>query len=95
MENSREGWKNRGSDGSRGDQGSRVLFERFRPPHDTVLKRYRVATVSPRDPRHTLDACANVYRVLVARRWGGNCTAYAHYGVTVTDPEASTSVGKS
>ena len=30
MENSREGWKNRGSDGSRGDQGSRVLFERMK-----------------------------------------------------------------
>ena len=26
-----------------GVEGSRVLFERFRPPHDTVLKRYRVA----------------------------------------------------
>ena len=26
-----------------GVKGSRVLFERFRPPHDTVLKRYRVA----------------------------------------------------
>ena len=27
-------------------------------------------------------------KVLVARRWvqGGNCKAYAHYGVTVTDP---------
>ena len=37
MENSREGWKNRGSDGSRGDQGSCVLFERYRPPHDTVF----------------------------------------------------------
>ena len=38
MENSREGWKNRGIDGSRGGKGSRVLFERFRPLHDTVLK---------------------------------------------------------
>ena len=27
-----------------GIEGSRVLFERFRPPHDTVLKRYRVAS---------------------------------------------------
>ena len=26
-----------------GVEGSRVLFERYRPPHDTVLKRYRVA----------------------------------------------------
>ena len=26
-----------------GVEGSRVLFERSRPPHDTVLKRYRVA----------------------------------------------------
>ena len=26
-----------------GVEGSRVLFGRFRPPHDTVLKRYRVA----------------------------------------------------
>ena len=26
-----------------GVEGSRVLFERFRPLHDTVLKRYRVA----------------------------------------------------
>eukprot|EP01043_Picozoa_sp_COSAG02_P046920 COSAG02_NODE_4441_length_5354_cov_3.167650_1_plen_88_part_00 len=26
-----------------GVEGSRVLFERFQPPHDTVLKRYRVA----------------------------------------------------
>ena len=43
MENSREGWNNRGSDGSRGGRGSRVLFERYLPLHDTVLKRYRVA----------------------------------------------------
>ena len=27
-----------------GVEGSRVLFERFLPLHDTVLKRYRVAT---------------------------------------------------
>ena len=26
-----------------GVEGSRVLFERYRPPRDTVLKRYRVA----------------------------------------------------
>ena len=26
-----------------GVEGSRVLFERYRPAHDTVLKRYRVA----------------------------------------------------
>ena len=26
-----------------GVEGSSVLFERYRPPHDTVLKRYRVA----------------------------------------------------
>ena len=26
--------------------GSRVLFERYRPPHDTVLKRYRAATLA-------------------------------------------------
>ena len=26
-----------------GVEGSRVLVERYRPPHDTVLKRYRVA----------------------------------------------------
>ena len=43
MENSREGWNNRGSDGNRGSGGSRVIFERYRPPRDTVLKRYRVA----------------------------------------------------
>ena len=29
-----------------GVEGSRVLFERFRPLHDTVLKRYRVALVA-------------------------------------------------
>ena len=29
-----------------GVEGSRVLFERFRPPPDTVLKRYRVALFS-------------------------------------------------
>ena len=27
-----------------GVEGSRVLVERYRPPHDTVLKRYRVAS---------------------------------------------------
>ena len=27
-----------------GVEGSRVLFERFMPLHDTVLKRYRVAS---------------------------------------------------
>ena len=27
-----------------GVEGSRVLFERYLPLHDTVLKRYRVAT---------------------------------------------------
>ena len=26
-----------------GVEGSRVIFERYRPPHDTVSKRYRVA----------------------------------------------------
>ena len=45
MENSREGWKNRGSDGNRGGRGSRVMFERYLPLHDTVFKkRYRVAS---------------------------------------------------
>ena len=29
-----------------GVEGSRVIFERYRPPHDTVLKRYRVAGVA-------------------------------------------------
>ena len=28
-----------------GVEGSRVLFERYRPPRDTVLKRYRVASI--------------------------------------------------
>ena len=32
MEKSREGWTNRGSD------GSRVILESYRPLHDTVLK---------------------------------------------------------
>ena len=34
-----------------GVEGSRVLFERYLPLHDTVLKRYRVAT------RHRAPAC--------------------------------------
>ena len=34
---SRKGWKNRALG------GSRIKIERYRPPHDTVLKRYRVA----------------------------------------------------
>lgn len=41
MENIREGWDNRGSDGSRGGRGSRALSERHLPPHDTALKRRR------------------------------------------------------
>eukprot|EP01043_Picozoa_sp_COSAG02_P019104 COSAG02_NODE_910_length_16005_cov_46.458569_5_plen_48_part_00 len=43
MGNSREGWNNLEVTEVVGVEGSRVLFERFRPPHDTVLKRYRVA----------------------------------------------------
>ena len=31
-----------------GVEGSRVLFERFLPLHDTVLKRYRVASAAQR-----------------------------------------------
>ena len=30
-----------------GVEGSRVLFERYLPLHDTVLKRYRVANCVP------------------------------------------------
>ena len=33
-----------------GVEGSRVIFERFRPPHDTVLKRYRVANRAATQP---------------------------------------------
>ena len=33
-----------------GVEGSRVLFERYLPLHDTVLKRYRVAMDAPAPP---------------------------------------------
>ena len=34
-----------------GVEGSRVLFERYLPLHDTVLKRYRVAAAGTDRPR--------------------------------------------
>ena len=58
MENSREGRKNRGIDGSRGDQGSRVLFERFRPPHDTVKTVSCGDRVAARFQKETPRVCA-------------------------------------
>ena len=33
-----------------GVEGSRVLFERYLPPRDTVLKRYRAATRRTKQP---------------------------------------------
>ena len=49
-----------------GVEGSRVLFERYLPLHDTVLKRYRVAWAAPR--------CGPPGSLLPARArpcWGG------------------------
>ena len=53
-----------------GVEGSRVLFERFRPPHDTVLKRYRVARCwrSPMLRDGGLCVCARASTVSQAYR---------------------------
>ena len=63
MDKSREGWKNRGSGGSREGRGSRVLFERFRPPHDTVLKNGIVWRGSMKRRRSARDMCPQQMRL--------------------------------
>ena len=53
-----------------GVEGSRVLFERYLPLHDTVLKRYRVARGCDPEARHLFCGSAGSGGTQRrARRW--------------------------